>query len=81
MGATGSKTNTGWWSLTFNFQRLPNTTSKPFAGFTINKKGWEVAWAYYLPQDDATAKMVVQKPVAAYVEKVFESGNFSDLGI
>ena len=31
--------------------------------------------------EDATAKAIVKRPVAAYVEKVYEEGNFAALGI
>ena len=31
--------------------------------------------------DAAAAKMLVKRPIAAYVEKVYEEGDFSQLGI
>ena len=30
---------------------------------------------------DSTAKRIVKRPIAAYVEKVYEEGDFADLGI
>ena len=47
----------------------------------INKKGWEYMWVRYADAEDATAKVIVKKPVAVYVEKVYEEGNFAVLGI
>jgi len=35
----------------------------------------------YADAEDATAKAIVKVPVAAYVEKVYEEGSFSSLGI
>ena len=35
----------------------------------------------YADAEDATAKAIVKRPVAAYVEKVYEEGNFAALGI
>ncbi len=50
----------------------------------------DAAWEY-LPRrqagmrardaEDAVAKAIVKKPVAVYVEKVYEEGNFAALGI
>ena len=45
------------------------------------KGGWEYLWVLYEDQEDATAKRIVKRPIAAYVEQVRESGNFSLLGI
>ncbi len=38
-------------------------------------------WVRYEDSEDATAKALVKKPVAVYVEKVYEYGDFSGLGI
>ena len=47
----------------------------------IDKKGWEYMWVRYADAEDTTAKAIVKKPVAVYVEKVYDAGNFADLGI
>ena len=47
----------------------------------IAKKGWEYLWVRYADAKDDTAKAIVKKPIAAYVEKVYEEGNFAGLGI
>ena len=46
-----------------------------------SKKGWEYLWVRYADEEDAAAKMLVKRPIAAYVEKVYEEGDFSQLGI
>ena len=38
-------------------------------------------WVRYEDAEDAAARAIVKKPVAAYVEKVYEEGNFGLLGI
>ena len=36
---------------------------------------------HYADAEDATAKAIVKKPIAVYIEKVYEEGNFARLGI
>ena len=38
-------------------------------------------WVRYADSEDAASKAVVKKPVGAYVEKVYEEGNFAGPGI
>ena len=47
----------------------------------INKWGWEYLWVRYADAEDATAKALVKRPVAVYVEKVYDVGDFGLLGI
>ena len=60
----------------------PNRTGITVGDITgIAKKGWEYLWVRYEDAEDSTAKTLVKRPVAAYVEKVYESGDFAALGI
>ena len=45
----------------------------------IDKKGWEYLWVRYADAEDQN--VLVKRPIAAYVEQVYESGNFALLGI
>ena len=47
----------------------------------IVKSGWAYLWLRYQEVEDTTAKMLIQKPIAAYVEQVYREGDFSLLGI
>ena len=47
----------------------------------IAKKGWEYMWVRYADSEDTVAKAIVKKPIAAYIEKVYDEGDFSLLGI
>lgn len=82
LGASGSKRGTEDWEITFRFAGSPNKTGLsvgPISG--ISKKGWEYLWVRYADVEDAASHTLVKQPVAAYVEKVYENGDFSALGI
>lgn len=82
LGASGSRTGADLWELTFNFRASKNETALTIGGITIAaKKGWEYLWFRYREKEDAAAKMIVREPLAAYVEQVYEEGNFASIGI
>lgn len=82
LGARGTKNGSGDWEINFSFNALPNVTGATFGPFTgVNKKGWEYLWFQFAEEEDATAKRVVRKPVAAYVETIYPSASFAGLGI
>jgi len=60
----------------------PNRTNINVGGITVSsKKGWEYMWVRYADAEDAAANAIVKKPVAVYLEKVYEDGGFAGLGI
>ena len=64
---------------TFRFAASPNRTEITVGEFPgVSKKGPEYMWVRYA---DAPAKAIVKEPVAVYVEKVYEEGDFAGLGI
>ena len=80
LGASGSKRGNGDWEISFRFAGSPNRTSFSVGSINVpSKKGWEYLWVRY--QDVVDSNVLVKQPVAAYVEKVYESGDFSSLGI
>lgn len=82
LGASGSKRGTDDWEITFRFAGSPNRTGLsvgPIGG--ISKKGWEYLWVRYADTEDTASHTLVKQPIGAYVEKVYEEGNFSSLGI
>jgi len=82
LGASGSKRGADDWEISFKFAGSPNRTSINVGGITVSaKKGWEYMWVRYADSEDAGANAIVKKPVAVYVEKVYEEGNFAGLGI
>jgi len=82
LGASGSKRGAGDWEIAFRFAASPNRTGITVGDITgIAKKGWEYMWVRYADAEDAAAKALVKKPIAVYIEKVYEDGDFSGLGI
>jgi hypothetical protein len=82
MGASGSKRGDETWSITFRFSVSPNATGLAVGSITgIDKLGWDYLWVRYGDHADATAKALVKRPVAAYVEQVSYPGDFDGLGI
>lgn len=82
LGASGSKRSGDLWEIQFRFAASPNRTGITVGDITnIAKKGWEYLWVLYADQVDDDAAAMVQRPLAAYVEKVYEDGSFAGLGI
>lgn len=82
LGASGSKTGVEHWEIAFKFAASPNVTNLDVGGITVSsKKGWEYLWVRFRDADDNAAKTLVKLPAAAYVERVYESADFSTLGI
>ena len=82
LGASGSKRGTEKWEISFRFAGSPNRAGIVVGDIVgIDKKGWEYMWVRYADAEDAAAKTLIKKPVAVYIEKVYEDGDFSVLGI
>jgi len=80
LGASGSKRGTDDWEITFRFAASPNVTGLTIGDITgVAKKGWEYLWIRYADAEDEHT--LVKQPVAAYVEQVYQYGDFSGLGI
>lgn len=79
LGASGAKRGSDDWEITFRFAGSPNRTGITVGG--ISKKGWEYLWVRYADVEDTASNTLVKRLVAAYVEKVYEEGNFAALGI
>lgn len=80
LGARGSFQASGYWEIQFNFSALPNITNAtvgPFSGVT--KNGWDYLWFLYDNTEDTNASRVVKRPVACYVEKIYDRATFSSL--
>jgi hypothetical protein len=82
LGASGSKRGQEPWEIGFKFAASPNASGLVVGDITgIAKNGWEYLWVRYSDQEDTVAKVLVKRPVAAYVEQVYPYGNFAGLGI
>jgi hypothetical protein len=85
LGASGSRRGRGAddpWEITYRFAGSPNRTGLSIGGISgINKKGWEYLWVRYQDTVDDLSNHLVKQPLAVYVEKVYEEGDFTTLGI
>ena len=82
LGASGSKRGADDWEINFKFAASPNATGLTVGNITgISKAGWDYLWVRYEDAEDTTAKALVKRPIAAYVERVYPWGSFSTLGI
>jgi hypothetical protein len=80
LGASGSKRNDGPWEVTFRFAASQNVTGQTIGEITgINKKGWEYLWTYFKETTSQGAN--ISSPEQVNVEKVYESTDFSLLGL
>ncbi|RLJ02117.1 MAG: hypothetical protein DRP08_04810, partial [Candidatus Aenigmatarchaeota archaeon] len=82
-GAAGSyREGQDDWEITFKFAASPNQEDIAIGDITdITKKGWEYLWARYEDVEDSSAKALVKKPTAVYVEQVYPCSDFYELGI
>ena len=85
LGAAGTRdgtTSEDLWQVTYAFAGSPNFTDLSVGDISgIVKAGWDYLWVRYQEVEDEAAKMLVRKPAAAYVERVYRTGLFSQLGI
>lgn len=80
LGADFSQQSNGSATLTYKFSASPNRTGITIGSITgIAKKGHEYLWVFYRP--NLSGNFLVRIPVAVYVHKVYEDGDFSTLGI
>ena len=81
-GCRGRLRNEDEFSVSFQFIASPNVANLNVNGMLITKKGHDFVWFVYADtRDTANGFSVVKNPVFAYVEKVYEDGDFSLLGI
>lgn len=80
---SGSRRNDATWEFNFGVAYAPNLTSIPVGNITVSaKEGWQYLWAYYesVADNASTSKNSVARPVSAYVERIFDYGDFTLLG-
>lgn len=80
LGAAGSLRSASDWEIGFRFGASLNRANFTVGDITgIDKKGWEYMWVRY---DEAESEGVtVKRPVAVYIERVYDYADFSRLAI
>ena len=61
------------------FSTFSSSLSQFISNASVNKKGWEYVWVRYADAEDQD--VLVKQPIAVYVERVYEEGDFAALGI
>ncbi len=79
---SGSNKNPTLIEITYSFDQSDDVTAQTIGDITgVAKAGWQYLWVQYRETDDTDAKSFARRPVAAYVEKVYEATSFAALGI
>lgn len=82
LGASGSQRGEEDWEITFRFAASPTVELLEIGAIVVELKlGWEYLWVRFADAVDEDAQALVKRPTAAYVEQVYEFGDFSLLGI
>lgn len=85
LGASGTRRGTHRnddWEITFRFAVSPNRKSLKIGSLTIPEKyGWDYLWVRYGDDLSSDSKSLIKKPESAYVERVYQAGDFGGLGI
>ena len=82
LGASGRRTGTSaddLWEITYKFAVSPSMSNIEVAdGLSVTQKaGWDYMWVKF--GEKVINGAITKTPVAAYVERVYEAGDFSDL--
>lgn len=88
-GVSGQDKGGGGFEMNIEFKYSQTKTNivvrpddPPGSGITIDeKKGWHYLWVAYKPEKDSTANAIVERPIAAYVERVYDTVGFEWLGV
>ena len=84
LGARAVQRGWGDWQVTYDFLAKPNRQNITIGGITVpEKQGHDYLWVLYKRQVDANASKhkTVSRPVAAYVERVYERRDFTALDL
>lgn len=80
LGASGTRTGTEKWSITYKFAYSPNQTGIVVGDITdIDKGGWQYLWVLW--KDKSGDDQIVKVPKAVYVHDIYQSGDFSVLAL
>lgn len=81
LGASGSKRGKEKWEITYKFACIPNGNFDVGSIAGITKRGHDLLWIRYADEEDAVAKRLVKRPVAAFVERVLEYDDLNGLAV
>jgi hypothetical protein len=84
LGASGSRRGIDAddpWEITWKFAVSITATNIPIGpDITVTTKaGWDYLWVFYYDVEDTVEKMLVSRPLAAYVERIADEASFAGL--
>lgn len=81
-GARGIQRGNGQWEVNFNYAGSPNLTGLSVGTISgIDKEGWHYLWVRYNDILDSSFNGMVKRPVAVIVNRVYDYGDMSLLGV
>lgn len=82
LGASGEYVPNQPCEIQYHFAYSKNAASLTIGEITgIVKRGHDYVWVLFEPNEDGASHKMVQTPLAAYVERIYEESAFSALGI
>jgi hypothetical protein len=79
---SGSNKDPNLIEITFHFDQSDDVEGQTIGDIAgVAKAGWQYLWVQYRETDDSTANDFARRPVAAYVERVYDATSFGPLGI
>lgn len=83
LGARGTTRGDGNVELTFRFAANPGLSNATVAGIAgVSAGGWDVVWVHYKTKPDASLPNVrIPEATQVNVERVYDSGDFSELNL
>jgi hypothetical protein len=68
--------------ITYSFEQSDDVEGQTIGDITgVTKAGWQYLWVHYTEEHDSTADALARRPDSAYVERVYDTANFTLLGI
>jgi hypothetical protein len=87
LGATGTLRDQFWWEINYDFAGSPNSTNVVLNEGGLDQitvaevGGWDYLWVETEEAEDGTAFSIKMNLLGAYVDRVYDDGDFSFMGI
>lgn len=86
VGASGQSKPSGEFEINYEFKYSKTKNNivirEDGGGITVPvKRGWHYLWVAYRQEKDAAVNAIIERPIAAYVERIYETVNFNWLAI
>jgi hypothetical protein len=66
------------FDLTLKFRVSPTINNLGVGNIDVGyKRGWDYFWVQYMEMEDPMARAMVQRPIAAYIERVYHESDLN----